>query len=166
MQDNTSAIKLENNGRNSCTKNSRHIDVRYFFVTDRVKQGEISIQYCPTNKMLADFFTKPLQGTLFQFYRDIIMGDAPVQQLTTGTNEIKEHVETKNFLNEDGLIYVGSTKNIKKEQNEKKVGSVLYKLGTDLKANQEKKTRAGCSDTIKSYSGSSPTYAAIVKNSC
>ena len=76
-------------------------------------------------------------------------------------------VETKNFLNEDGLIYVGSTKNAEKEQHEKKVGSVLYKLGTDQKgANREKKTRAGCSDTIKSYSGSSPTYAAIVKNSC
>ena len=76
-------------------------------------------------------------------------------------------VETRNFLNEDGLIYVGSTKNTEKGQNEKKVGPVLYKLGTDLKgASTEKKTRAGCSDTNKSYSGSSPTYAAIVKNSC
>ena len=36
MQDNTSAIKLETNGRIPCTGNSRHIDVRYFFVKDRV----------------------------------------------------------------------------------------------------------------------------------
>ena len=29
-QDNQSAIKMEKNGRNSCTGNSRHIDVRFF----------------------------------------------------------------------------------------------------------------------------------------
>ena len=33
-QDNASAILMECNGRNSCTGNSRHIDIRYFFVTD------------------------------------------------------------------------------------------------------------------------------------
>ena len=120
MQDNTSAIKLENNGRNSCTGNSRHIDVRYFFITNRVKKGEISIQYCPTNNMLADFFTKPLQGTLFKFFRDIIMGNIPIQQLTSGTNEIKEHVGTRNFLKEDELIYVGSSKNTERGHNKKR----------------------------------------------
>ena len=30
-QDNQSAIRMEENGRNSCTGNSRHIDIRYFF---------------------------------------------------------------------------------------------------------------------------------------
>ena len=30
FQDNTSAILMEKNGRNSCTGNSRHIDIRYF----------------------------------------------------------------------------------------------------------------------------------------
>ena len=30
-QDNSSALKMETNGRNSCTGKSRHIDVRYFF---------------------------------------------------------------------------------------------------------------------------------------
>ena len=29
-QDNQSAIKMETNGRNSCTGNSRHIDIRFF----------------------------------------------------------------------------------------------------------------------------------------
>ena len=29
-QDNESAIKMERNGRNSCTGNSRHVDIRYF----------------------------------------------------------------------------------------------------------------------------------------
>ena len=34
-QDNESAIRMEKNGRNSCTGNSRHVDIRYFFVKDR-----------------------------------------------------------------------------------------------------------------------------------
>ena len=34
MQDNTSAIKLENNGKSLFTGNSRHIDIQYFFVSD------------------------------------------------------------------------------------------------------------------------------------
>jgi len=33
-QDNQSAMKMEKNGRNSCTRNSRHIHIRYFFVKD------------------------------------------------------------------------------------------------------------------------------------
>ena len=33
MQDNQSAMKMELNGRNSCTGNTRHIDIRYFFLS-------------------------------------------------------------------------------------------------------------------------------------
>jgi hypothetical protein len=47
-------------------------------VTDRVKSGEVSIDYCPTDDMIADFFTKPLQGTKFRKFRDIIMNVDPV----------------------------------------------------------------------------------------
>ena len=42
-QDNKSAILMEKNGRNSCTGNSKHIDVRYFWIKDRVDQGEVKI---------------------------------------------------------------------------------------------------------------------------
>ena len=55
-QDNQSAIKMETNGRNSCTGNSRHIDIRFFFVHDRIKKGKLNVVFCPTEKMLADFF--------------------------------------------------------------------------------------------------------------
>jgi len=64
-QDNQSAIRLEQNGRASAGQKSRHIDIRYFFIKDRVKTEGISIVHCPTDEMLADFFTKPLQGNLF-----------------------------------------------------------------------------------------------------
>jgi hypothetical protein len=42
-------------------------------VTDRVKLNKVSIEYCPTGEMDVDFFTKPLQGSLFQKFRDRIM---------------------------------------------------------------------------------------------
>ena len=62
FQDNKSAIMMERNGRNSCTGNSRHINVRYFWVKDKIDQGEVKIEYLPTHLMVADFFTKQLVG--------------------------------------------------------------------------------------------------------
>ena len=50
------------NGRNSCTVNSRHIPIRYFPAKERFNKDKFIIEYCPTESMLADFFTKPLQG--------------------------------------------------------------------------------------------------------
>jgi len=73
-QDNESAIKMETNGRMSCASNSKYVDIRYFFVKDRVDKREIDVRHCPTTKMVADYFTKPLQGALFHKLRRIIMG--------------------------------------------------------------------------------------------
>ena len=72
-QDNKSAILLETNGRYSSSKRTRHIEARYFFVTDYKNQGAFKINYCPTDDMIADFFTKPLQGNKFQNFRKMIM---------------------------------------------------------------------------------------------
>jgi hypothetical protein len=74
LQDNKSSILLEQNGRASSGKHTRHINIRYFFISDRVNMKEISIDWCPTKKMAADFMTKPLQGSLFRELRDYIMG--------------------------------------------------------------------------------------------
>ena len=54
-------------------KRSRHINIRYFFVTDRLAAGDISIKYCPTEKMVADFYTKQLQSKLFRMFRNLIL---------------------------------------------------------------------------------------------
>jgi hypothetical protein len=81
-QDNQSAIRFEQNGRKSCGPNSRHIDIRYFFVADRLKREDFKIKYCPTEQMLADFFTKPLQGSLFRKLRDVILGSKHISTLT------------------------------------------------------------------------------------
>ena len=74
MQDNKSSILLEQNGKASSSKRTRHINIRYFFITDRVNMKEISLHWCPTKEMVADFWTKPLQGSHFRKLRDYIMG--------------------------------------------------------------------------------------------
>ena len=80
------------NGRNSCTGNSKHIHIRYFFVKDRVDKGEIKVEYCPTKQMLANFYTKPLQGNLFRKFGDVIMGYKPLSYLKENKLLIKERV--------------------------------------------------------------------------
>ena len=77
-QDNKSSILLENNGRGSSGKRTRHMNVRYFFIADRVKSKEIRIEYCPTGIMVADYFTKPLQGLIFRQLRAMIMGNVDI----------------------------------------------------------------------------------------
>jgi hypothetical protein len=74
FQDNTSAISMETNGKLSSGKQTKHINIRYFFIQDRIKNKEISVKYCPTDQMLADYFTKPLQGAKFTLFRDMILG--------------------------------------------------------------------------------------------
>jgi hypothetical protein len=64
---------LETNGKLSSIKRTRHISIRYFFVKDRIKKGEIKLEHCKLIDMLGDFFTKPLQGSLFTNYRNAIM---------------------------------------------------------------------------------------------
>jgi hypothetical protein len=70
LQVNKSSILLEQNGKASSGKRTRHINIRYFFITDRVNMKDISINWCPTKKMAADFMTKPLQGSQFRELRD------------------------------------------------------------------------------------------------
>jgi hypothetical protein len=68
---------MEENGKMFTGKMTKHINVRYFFCTDRIKKGELSVEYCPTLDMIADYFTKSLQGSLFRKLRDLVMGIIP-----------------------------------------------------------------------------------------
>ena len=72
-QDNQSAMLLEKNGKMSSSKRTRHLEIRYFFVTDNIGKKHLRIEYCPTDDMVADFFTKPLQGTKFRRFRAMIL---------------------------------------------------------------------------------------------
>lgn len=69
--DNQSAIKIIKNG--SFNKRSKHIDVRYKFICEKVDNKEISIEYCSTRNQIADIFTKSLNKTTFEKFKNNIM---------------------------------------------------------------------------------------------
>ena len=79
-------MQLETNGALSSSKRTKHINVRYYFIKDYVDKGEIHIIHCPTKIMVADNFTKHLQGSKFVQFRDVIMRTKCFDSLN------KEHV--------------------------------------------------------------------------
>jgi hypothetical protein len=71
-QDNMSTMALIAKGR-STSEGSKHIKIRYFFVKQYVDDGELQVVHMPTDDMLADLLTKPLQGTKFRELRNRVM---------------------------------------------------------------------------------------------
>ena len=72
-QDNSSAMKLEMNGKASSGKRTRHFDIKFFYITDLIKRKEMEVRFCPTDEMVADYMTKPLVGSKFNEFRKTIM---------------------------------------------------------------------------------------------
>ena len=134
---------MAKNGRNSCTGNSRHINIRYFFVKDRVDKEECVIEYCPTEQMLADFFTKPLHGALFRILRDVIMGFKDVEDLINFAFEERvEKDDLKSCTNENDksdkvVTYADVTKRAKKVTFKE---DVAKSNGTELVSLKSSKT--------------------------
>ena len=73
LQDNKSTIELLVRGRPT-SRQTKHIGIRYFFINDLITREQIRIEYCPTEEMLGDLMTKPLQGSQFIYLRNIILG--------------------------------------------------------------------------------------------
>lgn len=48
---------------------TNHIDIRYHYVRECVQNGQIELQYCPTNDMKADILTKPQPKEKFEYPR-------------------------------------------------------------------------------------------------
>jgi hypothetical protein len=66
--DNESAIRrVHNHVEHSRTK---HIDIRYHFLSDHQQRGDIKIAYVSTHNQLADIFTKPLDENTFSKLRN------------------------------------------------------------------------------------------------
>lgn len=58
FEDNQSCLSFVSSDRMS--KRSKHIETRQHFVRDLCDRREIRLEYCPTECMVADIFTKPL----------------------------------------------------------------------------------------------------------
>ena len=81
-QDNMSTMLLEVNGRKSAGKRSRALNIRYFFISDQIEKDNLSVEHCPTDKMIGDFMTKPLQGTKFRYFANQVLGETPENEIS------------------------------------------------------------------------------------
>ena len=65
FQDNKSCILLAKKGRAALGKRTRAMNIRYFAIKDHIDSGQMQVAHLGTDCMIADFFTKPLQGRKF-----------------------------------------------------------------------------------------------------
>ena len=113
LQDNRSAILLEQNSIMSSTKKTKHINVRYYFVKSRIDAGEVIVQWYSGEKLVGDFFSKPLSGSKFLRFKRKIMNHKRMDYYKNSGNEESE--DDKNGQNKQGtaLVSVGMRKRMK-----------------------------------------------------
>jgi hypothetical protein len=71
-QDNMSTIRMIQNNKPT-NQQSRHIDIKYFFLRDRNERENIQLVHTPSSLMTADILTKPIKGNKFKVLRKLLM---------------------------------------------------------------------------------------------
>ena len=66
------AILLGENRNLSSSKSTKHINMHYYCISNKVAKGKMRLEQCLAEEMTADFFAKPLQG-IFVKLQDKIM---------------------------------------------------------------------------------------------
>jgi hypothetical protein len=67
-QDNMSCMALIERGR-SAAERTRHIAIRFFWISERVSSKEVQVVHKPSLQLYANLLTKPLQGPQFVLER-------------------------------------------------------------------------------------------------
>ena len=68
--DNQSVIVLTKDGQ--FHTQMKHIDVQYHFIRWVCQRGDISIVYCPADKIVADVLTKPLPSLKVKHFANVL----------------------------------------------------------------------------------------------
>jgi hypothetical protein len=64
LEDNIGYIKIVNNPKDR--KRTKHIDLRYYYLRDKVINGEIILDWVQSTNQLADGLTKALSAPAFE----------------------------------------------------------------------------------------------------
>jgi len=64
FEDNQASIKISENPVHH--PRTKHISTKYHFTREMIKNGQVQLQFCPTEMMIADVLTKPLARDRFQ----------------------------------------------------------------------------------------------------
>ena len=70
FEDNQSTIKVGKSVEQP--KRLKHVDVRYHFVQEKIRQKIITLKYVETEKQVADILTKPLAWVKFARLRELL----------------------------------------------------------------------------------------------
>lgn len=65
--DNQSTIKIAEEPRNH--RKMKHVDVKYHFIRESIKNQEVNLEYKPTRDQTADIMTKALGRSCFEKHR-------------------------------------------------------------------------------------------------
>lgn len=84
-EDNQGAIQLVQSG--NVGRRSKHIDTRVHFVRDLAVSKTISLEYCPTEEMIADMMTKPLGSIKLAKFRALAGVRPPLDKSCTSKEE-------------------------------------------------------------------------------
>lgn len=69
--DNQSTLAISKNGIKG--ERTKHVDVKYHFITETIESGKVKWQWIPTTEQQADIFTKALAAPVFENLRKVLM---------------------------------------------------------------------------------------------
>ena len=142
-----------------------------------MKRNHITIEYCPTDEMIGDFFTKPLGGAKFCRFLNIIMNLSHDEHGPVQLDEIMQihQLKMERRMDHDGRYMENNTAG---EENEFVGGAKLMELHTlnsqecvgdkikryDNRANRSNSAWAAVRASHKNAWGKQrrPTYAEVV----
>ena len=81
MEDNEACIHWASS--EYLTSRTKHLDYRWHYLKEKVQHGRVVLQYCPTDEMIADIFTKSLGRVKFQKFRSML-GVVPFEVFERG----------------------------------------------------------------------------------
>ena len=69
-EDNQGAIELSKNSKHH--NRTKHIDIAFHFIRERIATKEIDVIYCHTENMIADIMTKALPRPKYERFRELL----------------------------------------------------------------------------------------------
>jgi hypothetical protein len=97
-EDNKACIILAE-GETSSGGRSKHIDVKFRYIAENVRSGEVCVRYIPTSWHYADMMTKPLGKIQFRRVRDMCVAPEAISVQDSGEN-VDMKVEMANLIYE------------------------------------------------------------------
>ena len=88
----------------------RHVDIKYRFTTEAIRNGEVRIRYIPTNLQFADIMTKALVPKKHKDGVELIVNAKDAYRIVVARREMTEEKYEESYFiiqqhDEDGIFY-------------------------------------------------------------